>query len=107
MNDLGLLFISALAVATLSVLLAHGLGAWKAGWSRRRLALLSAAPVPLLILLLAGFTFVRALTATREQCGVDACGFAMAGAAMLGLVAAFLFLLSAGIVYLVRGGRGQ
>lgn len=46
---------------------------WR-GWLRTAIA---ASPIPLLAAILCGAVFVRGATASREACGVDACGMAM------------------------------
>ena len=45
-------------------------------WSRRRVSLMAALPVPLLMWSLCTFLFVDAMSASKEECGVDACGMA-------------------------------
>lgn len=106
MNDLGLIFISGLAMIALSVLCSHWMAVRWPGWSSGRIACLSALPLPLLAWLLGAFVLVRAATASKQDCGVDACGLAMAGAMMVGLIALLLYLIAVFIVYLiVRGYR--
>lgn len=46
-------------------------------WSRRRIALISAFPVPSIALAICIYVFIGAATASAEKCGVDACGMAM------------------------------
>lgn len=104
MSDLGLIFISGLAIVALSLLASHWISARRPVWSVRRIALLSALPLPLLVWLLAGFAFVRAALASKQDCGVDACGIAMAGAIMLSAIMLALYLVAAAITYLIVQG---
>ncbi|NWK95467.1 hypothetical protein DM806_07250 [Sphingobium lactosutens] len=104
MSDIGLVFISGLAITALSVLCSHWIVALRPRWSSRRIALLSALPLPLLACLLAAFVFLRAAMASKQDCGVDACGMAMAGSMMLGLTALILYLVAFAIVYLIVQG---
>lgn len=101
MSDIGLLFITTLAIVTVSVLLSHWIVARKPGWRSGKIAWLSALPVPLMAWVLALYIVVRAMTASAEQCGVDACGMAMAGAVMIALSAVVIYLVSAIIVFLI------
>lgn len=65
-------------------------------WSMVQMAFVAALPVPLLVLLPCALIFVSATMASREQCGVDACGMAMT-AAYYGSIAAMMAYL-AGLV---------
>jgi hypothetical protein len=67
-----------------AVLLGIALHALRPSWSRRRIMLVSASPVPSMVLAACIYVFVRAATASAEACGVDACDMAMM-AATLGL----------------------
>jgi len=64
-------------------------------WRRRRIVLLSAVPVPAILFTLCLVIFVSAATASRESCGVDACGMAAAGAMVLAVGAMLLYLVGA------------
>lgn len=65
------------------------------GWSRRRVSMISALPLPLLMWSICIFLFVDSMLASKEECGVDACG----------MVAAFsLFGASIGLAGFVFGG---
>lgn len=56
------------------------------GWSVRRTVLTAALPVPALMASFCVWLIGRTMTASREQCGVDACGMAAAFSVMgLGL----------------------
>ncbi|WP_420143389.1 hypothetical protein [Sphingobium sp.] len=101
MSDIELILMSALAIVAISVLSSHWIAARRPGWSSERIALLSALPLPLLALSFAIFAFVRAMTASKEACGVDTCAMAMAGAMMIGLVAVVIYLVSMVIVFLI------
>jgi ABC-type spermidine/putrescine transport system permease subunit II len=47
--------------------------------SRRKLLLIAPLPVPALIFALGIYVIVNVSSLSREECGVDACGFAIAG----------------------------
>jgi len=65
----------------------------KGKWSNVRVALIAALPIPLMVWLLCAYIFADATFASKEQCGVDACGMAMA-AAVYGVAAgAALYVL--------------
>ena len=65
--------------------------AWLLGrftrWSKRRVLVVSALPIPGIIAALCVAVFVNAATSSRAACGIDACAMAM-GAALTGLVLA-------------------
>ncbi|MES2326650.1 MAG: hypothetical protein V4499_04880 [Pseudomonadota bacterium] len=69
---------------------------WRKGW----IVFLSAVPVPAVLILLCIVVFVSAATASKEACGVDACGMAMAGAMMLVIAAVVLYLIGTVIALL-------
>lgn len=98
------------AVTCLSaVALALLLGWLREGWSKRKIALLSALPVPGILALLLVWVIGRAYFAgivDPESCGVDACGMAI-GFSMIGLFAAFVVYgvgvgVAATVVWLAR-----
>jgi hypothetical protein len=57
-------------------------------WSDRKVIMSSASPIPAVVWLLCIFVFLNALFASKEECGVDACGMAM-GFSVIIAVAAF------------------
>jgi hypothetical protein len=65
----------------------------KPAWSSGRTTVIAASPVPLLLLAICLYVFVRAAAAPAEKCGLDACGMAMmfatfgAGVALAGFAA--------------------
>lgn len=70
-------------------------------WPAARIIFLSALPIPLIVWGLCIFVFVKAATASKETCGVDACGMAIAAAmftAMGGLVLYVIGLIVAAVV---------
>ena len=78
-------------------------GAWilrRRGWTKARTIYLAALPIRKLIIVLCVFVFVSAATASKESCGVDACGMAMAAAMMLGLAAVVLYFIGVFIAWL-------
>ena len=83
-------------VAAVSLLLAFILGR-RTSWSERRIVRVAALPIPTIVVALAIYILIDAYTATREECGVDACGMAAAGAMMLLAVAIVAFLISLGL----------
>jgi len=85
---------SILVVAASGLLVALILGR-RTSWSMRRILWSAASPIPILTTLLAAAVFVDAITASREECGVDACGMAMLGSYVLLFLAGFAFILSA------------
>ena len=66
-------------------------------WRRRRIVLLSAVPLPGILFVLCIIVFVSAVTASKESCGVDACGMAAAGAIVLAVAATLLYLVGAAV----------
>ena len=81
-------------VGGISTLLALILGR-RTPWSRRRVTWIAAAPIPVLGALLAVAISVDAMTASKERCGVDACGMAMMAAFELLFTAGMAFIFSA------------
>jgi hypothetical protein len=57
------------------------------GWSSRRVMLISAGAMPVILLGLCGLLFAHATLSSPARCGVDACGMAMAAAYYGGLAA--------------------
>lgn len=79
----GALAIFALAAAGIAALLRLA----RRQWSGRRVALIAASVLPLLLLALCAWVFLAAYTSGPEHCGVDACGMAMLSALSLALIA--------------------
>lgn len=105
MKDGSYLLIFAVITILPAVVASYRLATMKPGWSLRRIALLSPLPVPLLVLLAAAFVFIRTMIASKEDCGVDACGMAMAAAIILAFCAGMVYLIAAGIAFLVARMR--
>ena len=63
--------------------------------SKRRAVAFSAVPLPAVGLLLSLWVIVDASTASREKCGVDACGMAIAASLTVILLSVLAFLLGA------------
>lgn len=69
--------------------LAWSFGRFRTDWSKRKVVLWSAGPIPAIGAVPCLIVIVNAMTTPAERCGVDACGMAMAaGLAMLGFLAA-------------------
>jgi hypothetical protein len=60
-------------------------------WTRRRVLIASSVPIPGILAALCVAIFVHAASSSREACGIDACGMAMA-AALTGFVTALAAL---------------
>src|SRR5688500_1922778 len=75
-----LMFVAPFIVAegVLAVLIAYALGRFRPQWPRRRVLGVAALPIPIVIWVLSISVFVSASTASKEECGVDACGMAVA-----------------------------
>jgi hypothetical protein len=86
-------------VGCISTLLALILGR-RTSWSQRRVTWIAASPTPALGALLAIAISVEAMTASKEQCGVDACGMAMMAAFELLFTAGMAFIFSAIAAYI-------
>jgi hypothetical protein len=63
--------------------------------SRRRAVAFSAAPIPVVGLLLSIWVIVDAAISSAEECGVDACGMAIAAAFTVIILSVLAFLLAA------------
>ena len=69
-------------------------------WARRRILIFAASPIPLILSALMSFVMVRVMMTPASECGVDACGMAMA-AAIFGIFAAFImFLMGMAMAYI-------
>ncbi len=55
-----------------------------------------ALPIPVIIWAFCAYIFVDASTASQEECGVDACGMAIAAAMMVGVMGVLLYLIGVG-----------
>jgi disulfide bond formation protein DsbB len=81
-------------------LLARRLARKKTRWSRGRIALVAALPMPFMLAVLPLGLWLDAWLASDEECGVDACGMVMM-AALLALIGVLVvFLLSVLIAWL-------
>ena len=107
MTDAGYLLVFAAATLLPAALAAFWLAVSRPNWSIARIALLSPLPVPALALLASALILLRVATASKEACGVDACGITSVAAAMLAICAVLLYLTAAIIAYdIVRKRRG-
>jgi hypothetical protein len=88
--------------ALLSAVVAAALRRFRPAWSRRRVDLVAAAPIPGMLIALCLWIFISAATTPREQCGVDACGMAMAAAMMVGFAALCAFAFGLVVAALVQ-----
>ena len=71
-------------------------------WSRLRINLIAAAPLPGVVMALCAYVFVMAAVDTKEHCGVDACGMAMGFSMIVGFAAFGAFLMSLAIAAIVQ-----
>lgn len=55
-----------------------------------------ALPIPVIIWAFCVYIFIDASTASQEECGVDACGMAIAAAMMVGIMGILLYLIGVG-----------
>ena len=62
------------------------------GWPEARTIYVAALPLPALIIAFCLYVFVDAATASKESCGVDACGMAMGAAVILASTAMVLYV---------------
>jgi hypothetical protein len=89
--------------AALALLIAYLLGRYRPNWSRRNVLNLAALPVPFAIWVMCAFVAGAAMTAPKENCGVDACGMAMMAATMVAIMTVGLYLL--GLLFAALGHR--
>jgi hypothetical protein len=75
---------------------------FRAHWSRRRAIVVDALPVPAVIWVLCLALFVHSATASKEQCGVDACGMAMMASYVVGFYATVAFGAGLAVAWFVR-----
>jgi hypothetical protein len=86
-----------------SVLVTRALSRGRPSWSKRRLISISAAPIPLIVGAFSAYLFIKVSLTTKEQCGVDACGYAMIGVFLGATAAVLLYLFGMGLSALVMG----
>ena len=94
MNELIVYFAACLitAMAALSFL------RWRfPQWSVRRTSALSAAPVPVVTILLCAWVVIKSALTPASRCGVDACGMAIAFALIVAVIALIGFVLTWGL----------
>ena len=78
----------------------------KPAWSGRRLRMVAATPVPLVVALFCLWLFVDAsFLSSKAECGVDACGMAAMFAVIGFTYAAVAFAISYGFVWLFTRKR--
>ena len=85
MTDVLILLIGIAAPA----LIAFCLAKWRVDWGWRKILALSSLPVPALITIPSALAMISGFTTPPNNCGVDACGMAIA-VGMMGLMAAAL-----------------
>ena len=90
------------ACASVSSLISFFLGNARPSWTSRRITFLSALPVPSLVWLLCIYVFVGAATSSKEDCGVDACGMAMAFSILIAFAGIIGFGVGAACARCVR-----
>jgi hypothetical protein len=73
------------------------------GWSRRRILLVSATPIPAVAAVICTLLILLAATSSEESCGVDACGM-MIEASLSGLVLTAVTLVL-GVAFAALGFR--
>ena len=91
-----------LGPALLAVPMTLFLQRWKPAWSARRRTLWASLPLPAIMAALCAFVFAHAATASEKECGVDACGMAMAFAVILSIWALTAFVIAAGASYALQ-----
>jgi hypothetical protein len=89
MDGIGYLASFMAVVGTLSAGIAWLLATKWPSLSRRRIVAIAPLPLPAMLILLCVIVAIDAARASAEECGVDACGMAMAGA-MFGAVTALV-----------------
>jgi hypothetical protein len=62
------------------------------GWPKVRTIYVAPSSLPVLIMAACIYLFIDAATASKESCGVDACGMAMAAAVIIGSAALVLYV---------------
>lgn len=88
------------------LVLAWSLGRIRPSWSRRKVVLISAGPIPAIAAIPSFVLIVYAMTAAAENCGDDACaterGVGLVLLAVVGGVFIIGALLASGVVAIVR-----
>ena len=93
--------------AAVSILLGFFLRKWRSAWSIARTAAISSAPLPALTVGLCVFLFIGAATASREQCGVDACGMMMVATMSTIMMAFAAYVVSLVLTVIVLRSLGK
>ena len=94
------------AATFIAEVLFAGIAAWllaarRPQWSHGRVVLVSALPIPLIIWGFCVYIIVDASMASAKECGVDACGMAIAAAMFVAMATFGLFLLGALVAHVV------
>lgn len=92
----GSLVLESILAIVLTVMLARH------GWPKARIIYVAASPVPAIIIALCIYVFVDAATASKESCGVDACGMAMAAAIVIASAAILLYVIGLVVALVTR-----
>jgi len=77
------------------------------GWSRAKVGLVAALPIPLILWGLSAYVVASVMMTSREDCGVDACGMAMAAAITGAGAVLVLYLIGFGLALLVGRSAPQ
>ena len=88
LRDLAILIAFTVVPAVIASLL---ISKFRTHWSRRRAVLLAALPVPAIVWILCLYLFVLSASASKEECGVDACGMMIMAATYVSLYALFAY----------------
>ncbi|WP_420608022.1 hypothetical protein [Novosphingopyxis sp.] len=92
-SDLRNLLILLSVVAATSVFFTILAVKFRPHWSRRRAIILAALPIPAAIWAGCAALVIHSMTASKQECGVDACGMVMMFSVMIAIAAAFAFLI--------------
>ena len=93
MKDLVYLIVLLLVVGGISYATALKMAAKPQPMSRRRIVLIAPLPIPAVLIGLCVYVATNALAATAKECGVDACGMAIAAAMFVGSAAIILYFV--------------
>jgi hypothetical protein len=78
------------------------------GWPKSRTIYVAASPVPGIVIALCLYVFIGAAMASKESCGVDACGMAMAAAVILASTAMVLYVFGLVVAWVtIRFSNGS
>lgn len=99
LRDLAILIV---VTGTSAIILSLLFAKYRAHWSRRRAALISALPIPAIVWSLCSIVFVRSASASKEDCGVDACGMAMMAAIAVSAYAVFAYGIGIAAAWFAR-----